>query len=188
MAEFFTFLRAVGRYLGAMANHSDFGNMRDEQFQNCRLRVRQSPSFDIALASNLVKEIASMAWTQEQRLQLQAEMNSKVIVDAPTQSASGSGGRRSLQEYQNMAHYFPEKLWLKILGENPQQALGPICQHLALLGLRLPSERTASRLTTLLIQRHHLTKDQGQKHQCFLHVKATLKKELAPFQQDNVNP
>ena len=188
MAELFAFLRAVGRYLGAMANHSAFGNMRDEQFQNSRLRIRQSPSFDIALASNLVEEIASMAWTQEQRLQLQAEVNSKVIVDAPTQGAPGSGGRRSLQDYQNMVHYFPEKLWLKILGENPQQALGPICQHLALLGLRLRSERTASRLTALLIQRHHLTMDQGQKHQCFLHVKATLKKELAPFQQDNVNP
>ena len=30
--------------------------------------------------------------------------------------------------------------------------------------------------------------DQAQKHQSFLHVKATLKKELAPFQHDNVTP
>jgi hypothetical protein len=42
MADLLGFLRAVGRYLRAMANHLDFGDMRDEQFQNCRLRIRHA--------------------------------------------------------------------------------------------------------------------------------------------------
>ena len=68
---------------------------------------------------------------------------------------------------------------MNLLGEmNSNAALAKLCNHLANLGLRLPSEKTCSKVTALMIWKVHHTMDASQKHQAYVHVKAQMRKHL----------
>lgn len=182
MSELHSYLVAVRGFLAAMRNHGDFDRLRGEQCESCRLKIRQSNSISMAVATELIGILNGMLFTDQQKSQLQSECTGR-IADAPPK------GRRPLQNFQNFEAYLTNKLWLAILGEKPLQALGPLAHHLGLLGLRLPSEKTCSRVTALLLYRSHDGLDRKQKHQAYEHVKSVFKKELAVFQTpDSICP
>ena len=171
MWDLHSHLLSVRHFLAAFRNNGDFERLRDEQCEGCRQRIRQSNGMDVA--TSLAAILNDMPFTEHQRSQLQMECNRK-LADLP------SRGRRPMQNFQDFEGYLTNTLWLAILGDNPvQKALGPLAHHLGLLGLQLPSEKTCSRVTALLLYRSYDGMDRVSKHQVYEHVKIVMKKELA---------
>lgn len=176
MSEQVKFLSAVQRFLLAMANHVNFPTLRDEQYENCRLKIQQWPRMSMETMSEVVSYLTDVPFLPEQLSQLQLDVSQKVAVTAE----SAKPLRRPNQNYQNFPCYLTNSLWLLLLGDNPlQNALLPLARHLGKLGLRLPGEKTISKVTALLLYRVAEAMDQHQLHHMFELVKAQLKKELA---------
>ena len=93
----------------------------------------------------------------------------------------GSKGRRPLQNYVNFPMYLTQSIWLALLsGQHaPAVLIAMLAKHLANLGLRLPSEKTCSMITAVLLWHQHRNFDDVQKHQLYIQVKAQLKKLLS---------
>ena len=176
MSEQVKFLSAVQRFLLAMANHVNFPTLRDEQYENCRLKIQQWPRMSMETMSEVVSYLTDVPFLPEQLSQLQLDVSQKVAVTAE----SAKPLRRPNQNYQNFPCYLTNSLWLLVLGDNPlQNALLPLARHLGKLGLRLPGEKTISKVTALLLYRVAEAMDQQQLHHMFELVKAQLRKELA---------
>lgn len=168
-----------------MANHANFQMLRDEQYENCRLKIQQWPSLPMETISEVVSCMGDLLFTPDQLSQLQLDVSQKM--GQMSQSANPSR-RRPQQNYQNINFYLTNSLWLLVLGDNPlQNALVPVARHLGKLGLRLPSEKTCSKVTALLLYRFADMMDQVKLHQMFELVKAAIKKEIAVF-PDAVQP
>ena len=153
-------LGAVDGFLKAMQNHSGYDSIREKQFELCRSKINGMPNLNIEEVSALVVRIARMPWTD---YQVKAK------------------GRRPLQNYVNFPMYLTQSIWLALLsGQHaPAVLIAMLAKHLANLGLRLPSEKTCSMITAVLLWHQHRNFDDVQKHQLYIQVKAQLKKLLS---------
>ena len=182
MSEQRIFFSAVQRFLVTMANHANFLTMRDEQYENCRLKIQQWPSMPMETITEVVGLVADLPVTPDQLSQLQLDVSQKMQAVQPLSQSAAKGGRRPQQNYQHFCSYLTNSLWLLVLGDNPLvNALVPIARHLGKLGLRLPSEKTCSKVTALLLYRVADRMDQHALHRVFEHVKGIIKRELAAF-------
>ena len=88
-------------------------------------------------------------WDHESLQQLRQQ-----IADKTEQIPGEAQGRRSLQDFVELPNYLTDSLWQTLLDRKTsgQEALELVCQHAALLGLRLPSESTMAMLLTLAYQ------------------------------------
>lgn len=175
------FLTAVRRFLVAMTTSPDFETVRSSQFQHCRVRLRSLTSLSYEEASEMVEMLASMNWNETQLYTLQTEVNDRLAALMDSADAN-RGPRRSLQNYQNFTAYLTEGLWCEIMslgqGGNPSKVLSSLVTHLAKLGLRLPSEKTMSKITALMLMGQNQSLNQMEKHSAYLAVKSQMKKQL----------
>ena len=171
-------LGAVDGFLKAMQNHSGYDSIREKQFELCRSKINGMPNLNIEEVSALVVRIARMPWTDYQVKALQVACDEKV---GGMVLEKGSKGRRPLQNYVNFPMYLTQSIWLALLsGQHaPAVLIAMLAKHLANLGLRLPSEKTCSMITAVLLWRQHRNFDDVQKHQLYIQVKAQLKKLLS---------
>ena len=169
-----------------MKENSGFDKMREEQFQNCRLKIQSWQRLSMDQASSIAEALSQMGWSAGQLQALQLEVNAKAGGGVPDHVAGT--GRRPLQDYQAFTSYLTASLWLQIMGDKPLDALVSLAHHLGKLGLKLPSEKTVSKVTALMLYRYHEGMDRVGLHHCFSHVKQTLKKELSFFQKDDGRP
>lgn len=118
MAEQRNFLSAVHRFLATMENHANFLHLRDEQYENCRLRIQQWPSMPMETITEVVGLVAGLPFTPDQLSQLQLDVSQKIEAVQPVPQ-SAKGGRRPQQNYQSFTNYLTNSLWLLVLGDNP---------------------------------------------------------------------
>ena len=105
---------------------------------------------------------------------LDSEPDSLLGSDSPEVSANG---RLSLQDYTNMVHFIPDKIWDTLLdGQKPTaDCLMVLCDHCQRLGLTNPSEKTYGTITCLAFW------GIWQKHEVNLHTKRSTLTIAKPF-------
>ena len=72
MSEQVKFLSAVQRFLLAMANHVNFPTLRDEQYENCRLKIQQWPRMSMETMSEVVSYLTDVPFLPEQLSRMSA--------------------------------------------------------------------------------------------------------------------
>lgn len=179
------FLRAVHTFLGAMANNPNFSTMRYQQFQSCRARLESLTVLTVEAAGAIVAQLGVMNWEAEQLGVLQGLVNGLL----PAAGAEVPSRRRANQNYQAFVHYLPESLWLDILGNQKQPAdvINSLSHHLTKCGLRLPSEKTFSKVTALMLWGNTRQLSPLERHQAYLQVKGMMKKQVDFLAQNYQN-
>ena len=115
-------------------------------------------------------------WDHESLQQLRQQ-----IADKTEQIPGEAQGRRSLQDFVELPNYLTDSLWQTLLDRKTsgQEALELVCQHAALLGLRLPSESTMAMLLTLAYQGQALAMSGKAKFHLQQKQKPLIRKLLA---------
>lgn len=170
------FLEAVSRFLVAMAQHDDYKTRRADQAQNVVAKIRSCSQLTIEEGASILEQLQKMDWDAQQLSALQAEVAARI-----SGGATAPNTRRQLQNFIHAEHYLTEKLWVKLLSQNGcnQGALSDLVGHLIRLGLKLPSEKTYSKITALLVWPQRDDLSPGAKHQAYKQVKEFVKKHLS---------
>lgn len=99
---------------------------------------------------------ASMHFSQKSRSKLLERLCGSLDSEVDSLLGNGSpevlcGGRMFLQDYTNMVHFIPEKIWETLLdGQKPTaDCLVALCDHCQRLGLTNPSEKTYGTIACL---------------------------------------
>ena len=155
----FIFPRMAGAFEKAMVAGQKFleglrslPSYKDAQQKQLRALLKQLGSvtdLTTGQSGKILSMLDEKLWDHESLQQLRQQ-----IADKTEQIPGEAQGRRSLQDFVELPNYLTDSLWQTLLDRKTsgQEALELVCQHAALLGLRLPSESTMAMLLTLAYQ------------------------------------
>lgn len=148
-------LEALGGYLRQCEKESDFGSLRQQQYELIHKSLtEQLVKVTFTEAGQYVQLLQAMPWTDEQRKALLSVVQGKLL---NSEQQTPAAGRLPMQDFTAFPRYLRDEDWKRITDASlASQALSltlkEIMEHLGRLTLRAPSEETCALLTVLLLR------------------------------------
>lgn len=148
-------LEALGGYLRQCEKESDFGSLRQQQYELIHKSLtEQLVKVTFTEAGQYVQLLQAMPWTDEQRKALLSVVQGKLL---NSEQQTPAAGRLPMQDFTAFPRYLRDEDWKRITDASlASQALSltlkEIMEHLGRLTLRAPEETCA--LLTVLLLRH----------------------------------
>jgi hypothetical protein len=141
--------KATHAFLAALAQQDNFSTILGEQFTACCAMLNNSSSFDVSMATNVIRELTAGPWDPEQKADLINMVSRRVLNQAASMRC------RKLQDWTTLPLFLKNEHWEKIQGiveSTPNQLLHDVLTHGCNLGLTPGcSETTYAMLTTLAL-------------------------------------
>lgn len=148
-------LEALGGYLRQCEKESDFGSLRQQQYELIHKSLtEQLVKVTFTEAGQYVQLLQAMPCTDEQRKALLSVVQGKLL---NSEQQTPAAGRLPMQDFTAFPRYLRDEDWKRITDASLASqvlslTLKEIMEHLGRLTLRAPSEETCALLTVLLLR------------------------------------
>ena len=170
------FLVAGQKFLEGLRSLPSYKDAQQKQLRALLKQLGSVTDLTTGQSGKILSMLDEKLWDHESLQQLRQQ-----IADKTEQIPGEAQGRRSLQDFVELPNYLTDSLWQTLLDRKTsgQEALELVCQHAALLGLRLPSESTMAMLLTLAYQGQALAMSGKAKFHLQQKQKPLIRKLLA---------